>query len=1031
MPITKTFNNTSYSIPLEGELNWSTLSNFLVALADNAQTTNKQKIGTRVATASPVTVLATTDCLIITDLAVAGAVAVNLPAGVTSQVFTIVDGKGDAGTNNITITPAAGTINGAATYVIDSNRAGVTLVYNGTEWTVTAEFISAGDIPRNQIASGSANHVVINDGSGDLSSEATLATSRGGFGEDVSAYNGVVKAVTGNFESGSVVNNDIDAAAAIARTKLANGTADHVIINNGTGVMSSEAQLALSRGGTGINASSTTDLFNQIDPLTAQGDILKRGATNSEALAIGASGTFLKSNGTDPAWAAVNLDDLNNVTVPTPEDGQALVYDSGSSAWVSGASGDSSFKLQGVTDPSVTIKGGYLLLDDGREIATYDGAGTAATDFGTDIVVNLDTVLGSNPTDATTYYLYLNLLALGSEVTIDNGRKVYSIAAADTSKFYLSTTKPEAINRAQYAVIGFVRSATTGTVWSGSGAAFGTVASKKHDNGAVAVNPVVYTLPKQAVGSVGASGQVVAGHVLDINSFRSGITTGQLSFYNLAANPNDGYGGRTLTANGSLVYTSANVIGAANSAATLDGTNDSFSLLGTFFDFGDADFCVGGWVSSTDWTPANYKALFTVDGGAADAGWGLWIYGGSTGDIVLYYPITGSTQGTIVISNPGFVDGSLHHFVVKYEATPNKWSLYIDGTLVGTAIQANRDITNASPKFTIGQDYAATAAYFLAGSVQQFFGSTIAFSDEEIRKLYAAKISHAANVATVNQEWTANVYSKVATQDDQSWLVDKTSKDNLFVDFSGLASTDSVELFCKNTGLTPVIVSPVPPFDQTYTSAPTFPITHGQPVVPQVQIMQEIASGSWETITAEGLVAANSTTLTGTVAALFTNGATKVRIIAKSPQNDATGVTQASGGNYGLVSYREDDTSMASVTFAGNLGGSQSSAIAIKITKIGRMVTLTIPQLVTIVPTGNSITLVTATALPTWARPLTTVSLPFIPADNGTYTANAIGQMDIQTSGIIRAYKNATGTAPWTNSANAGWVGAFSVSYPV
>lgn len=36
-------------------------------------------------------------------------------------------------------------------------------------------------------------------------------------------------------------------------TKLKLGTADHVIINDATGAMSSEAQLAVTRGGTGLN----------------------------------------------------------------------------------------------------------------------------------------------------------------------------------------------------------------------------------------------------------------------------------------------------------------------------------------------------------------------------------------------------------------------------------------------------------------------------------------------------------------------------------------------------------------------------------------------------------------------------------------------------------------------------------------------------------------------------------------------------------------------------------------------------------
>lgn len=49
----------------------------------------------------------------------------------------------------------------------------------------------------------------------------------------------------------NIGNAQIAAAAAIARTKTASGTANHVLINDGTGIMSSEALLALSRGGTG------------------------------------------------------------------------------------------------------------------------------------------------------------------------------------------------------------------------------------------------------------------------------------------------------------------------------------------------------------------------------------------------------------------------------------------------------------------------------------------------------------------------------------------------------------------------------------------------------------------------------------------------------------------------------------------------------------------------------------------------------------------------------------------------------------
>ena len=88
---------TSYAIPDAADLNWQALSDFLKALGDSAQSTSFQKFAVRKATSSPVTISATTDCVVVTDLTVAGAVTVNLPAGATKQVFLVIDGKGEIG----------------------------------------------------------------------------------------------------------------------------------------------------------------------------------------------------------------------------------------------------------------------------------------------------------------------------------------------------------------------------------------------------------------------------------------------------------------------------------------------------------------------------------------------------------------------------------------------------------------------------------------------------------------------------------------------------------------------------------------------------------------------------------------------------------------------------------------------------------------------------------------------------------------------------------------------------------------------
>lgn len=127
---------TSYSIPALGDLNWSSLSNFLIALADNAQSTTDQRMAFQIVLTSPYTVT-DQDCIIITDLTVAGAVAISLPAVTYKKILFIKDGKGDAAANNITITPnGADTIDGGASLVLNANNQYVMLLgdSDNTNW---------------------------------------------------------------------------------------------------------------------------------------------------------------------------------------------------------------------------------------------------------------------------------------------------------------------------------------------------------------------------------------------------------------------------------------------------------------------------------------------------------------------------------------------------------------------------------------------------------------------------------------------------------------------------------------------------------------------------------------------------------------------------------------------------------------------------------------------------------------------------------------------------------------------------------
>jgi len=151
---------TTYSVPADGETNWATLSNYLIALA-SAQGTTSQKVAIRKCLTTPITVISSSDCVLNVQLTTPGAVSVVLPVSPQGQYFTVVDGTGDAATNNITVTASGGaTINGSASYLITTNRASADFIYilAANNWIVRATGI-VGTLP---IASGGTGQITAN-----------------------------------------------------------------------------------------------------------------------------------------------------------------------------------------------------------------------------------------------------------------------------------------------------------------------------------------------------------------------------------------------------------------------------------------------------------------------------------------------------------------------------------------------------------------------------------------------------------------------------------------------------------------------------------------------------------------------------------------------------------------------------------------------------------------------------------------------------------------------------------------------------
>jgi hypothetical protein len=95
--------------------------------------------------------------------------------------------------------------------------------------------------------------------------------------------------------AGSITNSDIATGANIARSKLAAGTANEVLINDGSGQITSEAALSTSRGGTGVGGTAV---------YPTSGTVLSDGntATVTGKTLSGSSNTF-----TDIGYGSLSL----------------------------------------------------------------------------------------------------------------------------------------------------------------------------------------------------------------------------------------------------------------------------------------------------------------------------------------------------------------------------------------------------------------------------------------------------------------------------------------------------------------------------------------------------------------------------------------------------------------------------------------------------------------------------------------------------------------------------------------------------
>lgn len=192
------------------------------------------------------------------DLQLLGGNLVLSLSGPTSLVLptsgTLSTLSGAETLTNKTLSAASNTITGLTNASI-SNTAAISYSKLALTGSVTNSDISP-------TAAITYNKLSLTDGitNTDINSSAAIAYSKLNLVGSIT--NGDIAAAAGIQYSklqltGSIQNADISASAAIARSKLASGSADVVLINNGSGQMAETAVLPTSLGGTGVSSSAT------------------------------------------------------------------------------------------------------------------------------------------------------------------------------------------------------------------------------------------------------------------------------------------------------------------------------------------------------------------------------------------------------------------------------------------------------------------------------------------------------------------------------------------------------------------------------------------------------------------------------------------------------------------------------------------------------------------------------------------------------------------------------------------------------
>jgi hypothetical protein len=163
----------------------------------------------------------------------------------------------------------------------------------------------------------------------------------------------------------------------------------------------------------------------------------------------------------------------------------------------------------------------------------------------------------------------------------------------------------------------------------------------------------------------------------------------------------------------------------------------------------------------------------------------------------------------------------------------------------------------------------------------------------------------------------------------------------------------------------------------------------------------------------------------GTITGCFFHG-TRANVTLSGTDSANGGFDIASGEVWqGTAATAGDNYTSASTACTGAL----TTAISYKVSRSGKQVELTLPQITGTTTATTAFTL--GVALPTQFRPTSSIRQPCIIQDNGT-VLNQLGFVNIDSgTGVITVYKDIVGSGNFTNAVTGGLPGSQSFSWRV